>query len=200
MDTSNPNAQIDQGRRRLLDTATMCIAAAGAAIAVVLVVWGGKAISAQDRYTLQIPNGLAFSDFRGYETWQDVSVSQTEHSLKVIAANDVMIDAYRAGVPHNGKPFPDGSKVTKIEWSFKKNTASPYFVNVPDTLKTLAFIEKDTKRFPNTHGWAYAQWAYDPATDTLKPSELDPSGAECGFACHSKVSMQDYIFTAYPKR
>jgi len=77
---------------------------------------------------------------------------------------------------------------------------SPYFVNVPDTLKTIAFIEKDTKRFPNTHGWAYAQWAYDPATDSLKPSELDPSGAECGFACHSKVLTQDYIFTAYPKR
>ena len=201
MNSSNTNAQIDQGRRRLLDTATMHIAAAGAAIALVLVVWGGKAISAQDRYTLKIPDGgLAFSEFRGYETWQDVAVSQTESSLKVIAANDAMIKAYRDGVPGDGKLFPDGSKVTKIEWSFKRNAVSPYFVNVPDTLKTLAFIVKDTKRFPNTHGWAYAQWAYDPATDMLKPSELDPSGAECGFACHSKVSTQDYIFTAYPKR
>jgi hypothetical protein len=77
---------------------------------------------------------------------------------------------------------------------------SPYFVIAPDTLKTVAFIEKDTRRFPNTHGWAYAQWAYDAATDTFKPSEPDPSGAECGFACHTKVSAQDYIFTAYPKR
>ncbi len=147
-----------------------------------------------------MPDGLAWSDFRGYETWQDVAVSQTETSLKVIAANDTMINAYRDGVPGNGKLFPDGSKITKIEWSFKKNTVSPYFVNVPDTLKTVAFIEKDTKRFPDTHGWAYAQWAYDPATDTFKPSQLDPSGAECGFACHTKVSGQDYIFTAYPKR
>jgi hypothetical protein len=71
---------------------------------------------------------------------------------------------------------------------------------VPDTLKTVSFIEKDTRRFPNTHGWAYAQWAYDPATDTFKPSALDPSGPERGFACHTKVSAQDYIFTAYPKR
>jgi hypothetical protein len=164
------------------------------------VVVGSLALAAQDRYTLQIPNGLAWSDFRGYETWQDVAVSQTETSLKVIAANDVMINAYRDGVPDNGKLFPDGSKITKIEWSFKRNAASPYFVNVPDTLKTVAFIEKDTKRFPDTHGWAYAQWAYDAATDTFKPSELDPSGAECGFACHTKVSAQDYIFTAYPKR
>ena len=121
MNSSNTNAQIDQGRRRLLDTATMGIAAAGAAIAVALVVWGGKAISAQDRYTLKIPDGgLAFSEFRGYETWQDVSVSQTETSLKVIAANDAMIKAYKDGVPGNGKLFPDGSKITKIEWSFKE--------------------------------------------------------------------------------
>jgi hypothetical protein len=77
---------------------------------------------------------------------------------------------------------------------------SPYFVNVPDTLKTVAFIEKDTKRFPDTHGWTFAQWAYDPGTDTFKPSQLDPSGAECGFACHKTVAAQDYIFTAYPKR
>jgi hypothetical protein len=80
----------------------------------------------------------------------------------------------------------------------QKECCVPYFVNVPDTLKTVAFI--DTKRFPDTHGWAYAQWDYDQATDTFKPSELSPSGAECGFACHTKVSAQDDIFTAYPKR
>jgi hypothetical protein len=168
--------------------------------AALLVVVGGLALAAQDRYTLKIPDGLAWSEFRGYEDWQDVAVSQTETSLKVIAANDAMINAYRDGAPNNGKLFPEGSKITKIEWSFKKNTASPYFVTVPDTLKTVAFIEKDTKRFPNTHGWAYAQWAYDPATDTFKPSELNPSGTECGFACHTTVATQDYIFTAYPKR
>src|SRR5262245_50401612 len=165
-----------------------------------LAVLGSVALAAQDRYTLQIPDGLAWSEFRGYETWQNVAVSQTESSLKVIAANDVMINAYRDGVPGNGKLFPDGSKITKIEWSLKRNPVAQYFVNVPDTLKTVAFIEKDTKRFPNTHGWAYAQWAYDAATDTFTPSELDPRGAECGFECHSKVSAQDYIFTAYPKR
>ena len=170
-------------------------------IGVVLAgVCGGLALAAQDRYKLKIPNGLAWSEFRGYETSQDVAVSQTETSLNVIAANDVMINAYRRGVPGNGKLFPNGSKITKIEWSFKKNEESPYFVNIPDTLKTLAFIEKDLKRFPNTHGWAYAQWDYDAATDTLKPSVLDPSGSECGFACHTKVSAKDYIYTAYPKR
>lgn len=171
--------------------------AIGVALAAVA---GGLALAAQDKYTLKIPNGLAWSEFRGYENWKNVAVSQTETSLKIIAANDVMIKAYRNGVPGNGKVFPDGSKIVKIEWGFKKNTASPYFVNVPDQLKTVSFIEKDTKRFPNTHGWAYAQWAYDPATDTFAPSKTSPNGPECGYACHTAVSAQDYIFTAYPKR
>ena len=92
---------------------------------------GSLALAAQDRFTLQVPNGLAFAEFRGYENWRDVAVSQTEHGLKVISANDAMIDAYRSGVPGDGKPFPDGSKIAKIEWTVKKNAESPYFVNNP---------------------------------------------------------------------
>src|SRR5580658_3353874 len=117
----------------------------------------------QDRYTLKIPDGLAFSEFKGYDTWQDVAPSVTQGSVKSILANPTMISAYRQGVPGNGKPFPDGSKIVKIEWVKKKNPVSPYFVEVPDTLKSLAFIEKDSKRFPNTNGWAYAKWDYDAA-------------------------------------
>ncbi len=78
---------------------------------------------------MSVPNGLAFSDFRGYENWQVVSVSQTEDLLKVMVANPTMIDAYRAGVPGNGKSFSDGSKTAKIEWKPKKNTEAPFSVN-----------------------------------------------------------------------
>ena len=166
-------------------------------VVVLLAVLGSMALAAQDRFTLKVPNGLAFSEFRGYETWQDVSVSQTENGLKVIAANDAMIDAYRQGVPGNGKPFPEGSKIAKLEWSSKKNPESPYFVMVPDALKSVSFIEKDTKRFPDTHGWAYAQFLYDAASDTFKPNGSD---AKCGYACHTTVAAKDYIFTAYPQR
>jgi hypothetical protein len=111
-----------------------------------LAVFGSLALAAQDRYTLQIPDGLAWSEFRGYETWENVAVSQTETVIKVIVANPVMTEAFRSGLPADGKLFPDGSKVAKIEWTFKKNTVAPYFVNVPDTLKNVGFIEKDTKR------------------------------------------------------
>jgi hypothetical protein len=167
-------------------------------IAVVLAVFGGRAISAQDKYTLQLPNGLPFSDFRGYEDWQVVAVSETDELLKAMVANPVMVDAYKAGVPGNGKPFPDGSKIAKIEWKLKKSTEAPFSVNVPDTLQDVFLIEKDTKRFPDTKGWAYAVFDYNPAADTYKP---DATGTvNCGFACHTIVASKDYIFHSYQKR
>jgi hypothetical protein len=165
--------------------------------AVSLAVVGGLTLAQQDRSGLKVPGGLSFSEFAGYDTWQVVAVSETEGSVKAIVGNPAMIQAYKGGVPENGKPFPDGVKVAKIEWVKKRNPVSPYFVEIPETLKTLAFIEKDTARFPNTHGWAYADFAYDPALKTLAPVG---SGAECGYACHTKVASRDYIFTAYPPR
>jgi len=167
-----------------------------AVLAVLLGVAGGMAFAAQDRYSLKLGK-LLFSDFRGYENWRDVAVSQTETLLKVIVANDVMMNAYRQGLPVNGKLFPEGSKIVKIEWTFKRNTLAPYFVNVPDTLKAVAVIEKDTRRFPDTHGWAFGNFNYDAASDTFAPQGND---ARCGFACHTTVAAQDYIFTEYPKR
>jgi hypothetical protein len=169
-----------------------------ATIAVVLAVVGGIAQSAQDKYSLQLPNGLSFSEFRGYENWQVVSVSQTPELLKVEVANPTMIDAYRAGIPGNGKPFPDGSKIAKIEWKPKKMAESPFAVNVPDTLQDVFLIEKDSKRFPETKGWAYAVFDYQLASETFKP---DPTGTiNCGFACHTVVKDKDYIFHSYQKR
>ena len=158
-----------------------------------------KAISAQqDKYALQVPNGLKFSEFRGYENWQVVAVSQTDDLLKVMVANATMMNAYRAGVPGNGKPFPDGSKIAKIEWKPKKSTESPFAVRIPENLQDLFFIEKDTKKFPATKGWAYAVFDYNPASDKFTPN---PTGTvNCGFACHTLVAKKDYIFTEYGKR
>jgi hypothetical protein len=44
-------------------------------IPISLAALGTMALAAQDRFTLKAPNGFAFSEFRGYETWQDVAVS-----------------------------------------------------------------------------------------------------------------------------
>jgi hypothetical protein len=168
-----------------------------AIVAVALAALAGRAISAPDKYTVQTPDGLAFADFRGYEDWQVVAISQTEDLLKVEVANPVMIEAYRAGVPGNGKPFPDGSKIAKIEWRPKKSTDAPFSVNIPDTQKDVDFIEKDSKRFPDTRGWGYAEFAYDVGSDTFTPTQKD---AKCGAACHEIAAAKDYIFTTYQHR
>jgi hypothetical protein len=70
-------------------------------------------------------------------------------------------------------------------------------VQVPGALKAVATIEKDSKRFPDTHGWAYGNFNYDPASDAFTPEGQD---AKCGYACHTTAAARDYIFTAYPKR
>src|SRR5580700_7012667 len=121
-----------------------------AALGIALAVLGGRAFGAQDKYTLRVPNGLGFSEFRGYESWQVVAVSQTEELLKVMVANPTMIEAYRSGVPANGRPFPDGSRIAKIEWKPKKNMEAPFVVRIPDSLQDVFFIEKNNKRFPDT--------------------------------------------------
>jgi hypothetical protein len=173
-------------------------------IAVVLAVFGGMAISAQDKYTLQVPNGLPFSDFRGYEDWQVVSVSQTEELLKAMVANPVMIDAYKAGVPGNGKPFPDGAKMAKVHWSPKQLETFPAAL-VPGTQHDVDFMVKDSKRFADSGGWGYAVFEYDAASGTFRPGTVadrppQANDAKCGFACHTIVTTRDYVFTDYGHR
>src|SRR6476620_9770052 len=94
-------------------------------IAGVLAVVGDRAISAQDKYTVRVPGGLAFSEFRGYEAWQAISMSRNGRVMAVIVGNPAMIDAYRAGIPGNGKPVPDGAKMAKIHWTPKPSEFFP---------------------------------------------------------------------------
>src|SRR5262245_54757785 len=100
----------------------------------VLALLGATSLHAQDqdKYSLKSPSGIAFSDFKGYEDWALVSSARTGEVLKVILANPAMIKAYKAGVPGNGQPFPEGSKIVKLQWKPKKSTEAPFEVEVPD--------------------------------------------------------------------
>src|SRR5687767_3974856 len=96
-------------------------------IAVIwLSVLGGLAISAQDKYTVKVPGGLAFSEFRGYEAWQSISISRNDRVIAVILGNPAMIDAYQAGIPANGKPVSDGAKMAKVQWRTSSSRMSRY--------------------------------------------------------------------------
>jgi len=169
------------------------VATAAAMLAAV-----GTAVYAQDKYSLKSPSGIAFSDFRGYEDWAVVSSARTDEVLKVIVANPTMIKAYKAGVPGNGQPFPEGSKIAKLQWSFKKSTEAPFVVDVPDRPTQAFLIEKDSKRFPKSGGWGYALFNHDAASGSMTADA--EAKADCGHSCHMAVKSKDYIFHPYQKR
>ena len=185
-------------RNAVKHVAAFTIVAATALLAIL----GGAVLYAQgqdkDKYSLKSPGGIAFSDFRGYEDWSVVSSARTEEVLKVIVANPAMIKAYKAGVPGNGRPFPEGSMIVKLQWAPKKSTEAQFAVDVPDVFKQAFVMEKDSKRFPKTGGWGYAVFNYDAASDSFS---ADPKSlSDCGNACHTAVKAKDYIFHPYQKR
>jgi hypothetical protein len=169
-----------------------------------LAAFGGMTLAAQNKYTLKVPNGLAFSEFKGYESWQVVSISQDGPLMAAILGNPVMIKAYQAGIPGNGKPFPDGAKLAKIHWNPTKMATFPA-ANVPGTQHDMDFMVKDSKRFADSGGWGWGVFEYDAASDTFRPgteSDSPPQAndAKCGFACHTIVKTRDYVFTDYAHR
>src|ERR1700760_113651 len=110
---------LNDNRREVLRAAAISIAAAGFTFALLFIASGSTAISAQDKYMVSVPQGLSFSEFRGYEDWQTIGVSQTDDTIEVILGNPAMIEAYKSGAPANGKPFPDGARMAKIHWTKK---------------------------------------------------------------------------------
>jgi hypothetical protein len=166
----------------------------------------GLAMSAQnkDKYTVKVPGGLAFSEFRGYEGWQTIAISRNERVVAVILGNPAMISAYASGIPGNGQPVPDGAKMAKIHW---KPKASQFFpdATVPGDLLNVDFMVKDSKRFADSGGWGWGVFDYNAASDTFTPGTTagtPPQGndAKCGFACHTVAKTRDYVFTEYGKR
>ena len=151
---------------------------------------------------MQVPGGLALSECRGYEDWPAVAASDTKDKINAIVANPAMIEAYRAGVPGNGKPFPDGAKIVKIHWKPAKSAEAPDpSTIVPSTLLGLGCMVRDSKRFGDSGNWGYAQFDYDAASDTFTPNtSVQGNDAKCGVACHTIVKAKDYVFTAYPNR
>jgi mono/diheme cytochrome c family protein len=162
-------------------------------------------VSAQDKYTLKVPNGLAFSEFKGYESWPVIAISHNRDALAAILGNPVMIDAYKAGYPGNGKPFPDGAKMAKVHWNARVDSSEPGAPTVPGPQHDVDFMAKDSKRFADSGGWGYAVFEIDTASGNFRLGNLSdkpPQGedAKCGFACHSSVKTKDYVFTNYGSR
>ena len=116
----------------------------------VLAVLGGRAVFAQDagqaKYSVRVPNGLAFSEFRGYESWEVITMSANARVVAVTVGNPAMIEAYKAGIPANGKPIPDGAKMAKVQWTPKPNQFFPD-ATVPGELVNVEVTEEQAVQF-----------------------------------------------------
>jgi len=161
----------------------------------------GGQVLAQDKYSLSEPNGISFSEIKGYETWQAIAPSYRTDvkEVRIILGNPAMITAYQSGIPGNGKPFPDGATIVKIGWSERISPGFPPALE-PDVLRRVEFIIKDSKRFPETSGWGYARFVYDAKTGKYTPYGKDASFARECHQCHTLVKQKDFIFTGYPVR
>jgi hypothetical protein len=171
----------------------------------IAILTAGVSISAQDKYTVKVPDGLSFSEFRGYEGWPVIAISAGGGKFAVILGNAAMIDAFIEGVPDNARPFPDGARMAKIHWNPKTQETFPGQPRVSGTLHDVDFMVKDSKRFADSGGWGWAAFMYDAAAGTFRPADMadrPPQGndAKCGFACHTAVKNRDYVFTEYGKR
>lgn len=186
--------------------------AASMMVALATTIIIGVTLLAQDRFTLKSPNGIAFSEFKGYDSWTVLAVSHPDNAggcgtsktgcIKAIVGNPVMVRAYNEGFPTNGKPVPDGAMMAKIEWQGTKNSASPYAVTVPGEQTEVGLMVKDSARFKDTNGWGYATFQYDAATNTYKPATSDPAVMKtlC-HACHTRgAKALDYVYTSYARR
>ena len=169
-----------------------------------LSVLAGLVVAAGDKYSLRVPGGLAFAEFKGYESWEVVSISRHEQALALILGNPAMMQAFRAGFPGNGKPAPDGAKMAKIHWAPKPNEFFPD-ATVPGEQQDVDFMVKDSKRFADSGGWGYAVFDYDAVSGNFKPGTAaskppQNNDAKCGAACHTVAKARDYVFTEYGKR
>ena len=185
---------------KLASVSSLCAAAAVGGFVLT-----STAQNVKDKYTVQVPGGLGFADFRGYESWQTIAISQNGGAIAVILGNPAMIDAFQSGIPGNGKPFPDGAKMAKVHWTPKKAETWPGAPTVPGAQHDVDFMLKDSKRFADGGGWGYAAFQYDAATDVFRPantSDAPPQGndAKCGVACHTLAKSKDYVFTEYAHR
>jgi hypothetical protein len=171
----------------------------------------GRTLVAQDRFAVKSPNGIAFAEFKGYDDWAAIAPSQTDDGamgcmegkcVKAILGNATMMKAYRDGIPANGKAVPDGAVMAKVEWAKSANPASPYVVTVPGKLNDVSFMVKDSKRFPDTNGWGYAQFRYDPASRTFTPYGKSPTFAKADcHQCHiNGAKATDFVDTKYAPR
>jgi len=131
----------------------------------------------------------------GYRDWKVISVSQLSgkaNQLRVELGNDIAIKAFRDGT----RPFPDGAIVAALHWNAEAPEDNNKVLAILGVQSMIAgatanvqFMVKDTKKYPATAGWGFADFKDG------KPGD-EALHKNC-FACHAPAKAQDYVYTRY---
>jgi hypothetical protein len=130
----------------------------------------------------------------GYRDWRLISVAHEEgtlNDLRAILGNDVAIAASREGK----LPFPDGTIIARIAWSYDPLEESSKAFGRPQSFVAgppkngVQFMVKDSRRYASTGGWGFAQFENGkPANEAVHNT--------C-FSCHQVAKARDFVFNRY---
>ena len=130
----------------------------------------------------------------GYRDWRLISVAHEEgnlNDLRAILGNEVAIKASREGK----LPFPDGTIIARLAWNYVPLEESEKAFGrlqsfVAGASKNgVQFMVKDSKKYPSTGGWGFAQF------NDGKPA--DEAVHKTCFPCHQVAKARDFVFNRY---
>ncbi|NLS17537.1 cytochrome P460 family protein [Rhizobium sp. P40RR-XXII] len=124
----------------------------------------------------------------GYRDWKFIAPAQEApplDELRAVLGNDIAVDAYKKGT----LPFPDGSILVKLAYKRKQSTEfAP--ATVPGAPTTVQVMVKDSKKYPDSHGWGFGRF--------IDGKPVDIAQHETCLSCHvGNVKDHDYVFTRY---
>ncbi|GES52495.1 MULTISPECIES: cytochrome P460 family protein [Rhizobium] len=124
----------------------------------------------------------------GYRDWKFIAPAQEApplDELRAVLGNDIAIEAYKKGT----LPFPDGSILVKLAYKRKQSTEfAP--ATVPGAPTTVQVMVKDSKKYPDSHGWGFGRF--------VDGKPVDIAQHETCLSCHvGNVRDHDYVFTRY---
>jgi hypothetical protein len=146
---------------------------------------GGADQEASPIYGVKIP--------AGYRDWTLVNIGHEAgnlNDLRAVLGNDIAIKAFRDGT----LPFPDGAVIARLAWKLvpsDENNAvfgrvQSFVTGAPTNLE---FMVKDSKKYPASAGWGFAQFTDgNPDDEALHKT--------C-FPCHAPAKGHDYLFAHY---
>jgi hypothetical protein len=136
----------------------------------------------------------------GYRDWKLVSVAHeagTLNDIRAILGNDLAIKTYRQGKT----PFPDGTIIARIAWAYVSSEENnkvfgrdQSFVAGAPTEWYLQLMVKDSKKYPGTHGWGFAQFDKDG-----KPADEAKTKPACPVTSQP-ARMTSYLRITRPER